>query len=44
MKDALESGDKIKVVGFGNLEVKLKKVRKGKNPRGVLLLLSLVGY
>jgi integration host factor subunit alpha len=32
MKDTLESGEKIKVAGFGNFEVKEKKDRKGRNP------------
>lgn len=32
MKDTLESGEKIKVAGFGNFEVKDKKDRKGRNP------------
>ena len=32
MKDTLESGEKIKVPGFGNFEVKDKKERKGRNP------------
>ncbi len=33
MKDTLESGEKIKVAGFGNFEVKEKKDRKGRNPQ-----------
>ena len=33
MKDTLESGEKIKVAGFGNFEVKEKKARKGRNPQ-----------
>lgn len=33
MKSTLESGDKIKVAGFGNFEVKQKKDRRGRNPQ-----------
>lgn len=33
MKDTLESGEKIKVAGFGNFEVKVKKDRRGRNPQ-----------
>jgi integration host factor subunit alpha len=33
MKDTLESGEKIKVAGFGNFEVREKKDRKGRNPQ-----------
>jgi integration host factor subunit alpha len=33
MKDTLESGEKIKVAGFGNFEVTEKKDRKGRNPQ-----------
>lgn len=33
MKDALETGEKIKVAGFGNFEVREKKDRKGRNPQ-----------
>ena len=33
MKKTLESGEKIKVAGFGNFEVKQKKDRKGRNPQ-----------
>lgn len=33
MKDTLETGEKIKVAGFGNFEVKEKKARKGRNPQ-----------
>lgn len=33
MKNTLESGEKIKVTGFGNFEVKQKKDRKGRNPQ-----------
>lgn len=33
MKSTLESGEKIKVAGFGNFEIKQKKDRKGRNPQ-----------
>jgi len=33
MKSTLESGEKIKVAGFGNFEVKQKKDRTGRNPQ-----------
>lgn len=33
MKETLESGEKIKVAGFGNFEVKQKKDRMGRNPQ-----------
>jgi len=33
MKSTLESGEKIKVAGFGNFEVKQKKDRRGRNPQ-----------
>lgn len=33
MKSTLESGEKIKVAGFGNFEVKQKKDRVGRNPQ-----------
>ena len=33
IKDTLESGEKIKVAGFGNFEVREKKDRKGRNPQ-----------
>jgi len=32
MKDTLESGEKIKISGFGNFEISLKKDRIGRNP------------
>ena len=32
MKDTLDSGENLKVSGFGNFEVKQKKNRKGRNP------------
>jgi integration host factor subunit alpha len=33
MKDTLESGDKFKIAGFGNFEIKQKKDRIGRNPQ-----------
>ena len=33
MKDTLESGENIKVSGFGNFEVRQKADRKGRNPQ-----------
>lgn len=33
MKKTLEAGEKIKVSGFGNFEVKQKKDRTGRNPQ-----------
>jgi integration host factor subunit alpha len=33
MKDTLESGENIKVSGFGKFEVKRKKNRNGRNPQ-----------
>ena len=33
LKSTLESGEKIKVSGFGNFEVKQKKDRRGRNPQ-----------
>lgn len=33
IKSTLESGEKIKIAGFGNFEVKQKKDRKGRNPQ-----------
>jgi integration host factor subunit alpha len=33
MKSTLETGEKIKVAGFGNFEVKQKKDRIGRNPQ-----------
>lgn len=33
LKTTLESGEKIKIAGFGNFEVKHKKDRKGRNPQ-----------
>ncbi len=33
MKTTLETGERIKISGFGNFEVKHKKDRKGRNPQ-----------
>lgn len=33
MKNTLESGDKIKIAGFGNFVVKQKADRRGRNPQ-----------
>ena len=33
LKSTLESGEKIKISGFGNFEVKQKKDRRGRNPQ-----------
>jgi len=33
LKKTLESGEKIKLAGFGNFEVKQKKDRRGRNPQ-----------
>lgn len=33
MKSTLESGEKVKVAGFGNFEVKQKNDRRGRNPQ-----------
>ncbi|PLX40350.1 MAG: integration host factor subunit alpha [Deltaproteobacteria bacterium] len=33
MKDALEDGDKVKISGFGNFEIRMKDARKGRNPQ-----------
>lgn len=33
MREALESGDKVKISGFGNWIVKDKSARKGRNPQ-----------
>ncbi len=32
LKDTLESGEQIKIAGFGNFEVRHKSNRKGRNP------------
>jgi len=33
MKDTLGTGEKLKISGFGNFEVKQKKDRRGRNPQ-----------
>jgi integration host factor subunit alpha len=33
MKEALEGGDKVKISGFGNFEIRMKEARKGRNPQ-----------
>jgi len=33
MKSTLESGEKLKITGFGNFEVKQKADRRGRNPQ-----------
>lgn len=33
VKSTLESGEKIKLAGFGNFEVKQKAARRGRNPQ-----------
>jgi len=33
MKDTLEAGEKLKIAGFGNFEVKQKSDRRGRNPQ-----------
>jgi integration host factor subunit alpha len=33
MKETLESGEKLKIAGFGSFEVKQKKDRRGRNPQ-----------
>ncbi len=33
LKRTLETGEKIKIAGFGNFEVQQKKERKGRNPQ-----------
>ena len=33
MKNTLESGEKLKISGFGNFEVKQKADRRGRNPQ-----------
>lgn len=33
MKSTLESGEKLKIAGFGNFEVKQKADRRGRNPQ-----------
>jgi integration host factor subunit alpha len=33
MKEALERGEKLKISGFGNFEVRRKRPRRGRNPQ-----------
>lgn len=33
IKDALEGGEKVKISGFGNFEIRNKEPRKGRNPQ-----------
>jgi len=33
MKEALEEGEKVKISGFGNFEIREKDARKGRNPQ-----------
>jgi integration host factor subunit alpha len=33
MKETLERGEKIKISGFGNFEIKQKHARRGRNPQ-----------
>ena len=33
VKSTLEDGEKIKIAGFGNFEVKEKAIRRGRNPQ-----------
>lgn len=33
LKNTLESGEEIKISGFGKFEIKTKRARKGRNPR-----------
>ena len=33
IKETLESGEKVKISGFGNFEVRQKRPRKGRNPQ-----------
>ncbi|WDV45549.1 HU family DNA-binding protein [Clostridiaceae bacterium M8S5] len=33
VKEALENGDKVQLVGFGTFEVRHRKEREGRNPR-----------
>lgn len=33
VKDALEKGEKVKISGFGNFEIRKKEPRKGRNPQ-----------
>lgn len=33
LKETLKTGEKIKIAGFGNFDIKQKKDRKGRNPQ-----------
>jgi len=33
MKDALADGEKVKISGFGSFTVRMKRTRKGRNPK-----------
>ena len=33
MKESLESGEKIKISGFGNFNIRAKRPRRGRNPK-----------
>lgn len=33
IKEALEQGEKVKISGFGNFEIRRKEPRKGRNPQ-----------
>ncbi|MBE0618312.1 MAG: integration host factor subunit alpha [Proteobacteria bacterium] len=33
IKEALEDGEKVKISGFGNFEIRRKEPRKGRNPQ-----------
>jgi len=33
ISDALQNGDKVQIVGFGNFEVRERSARKGRNPQ-----------
>ena len=37
IEDALKSGDKVQLVGFGTFEVKARAARKGINPQTMLM-------
>jgi len=33
LKETLESGEKVKISGFGNFNIRAKRLRKGRNPQ-----------
>ncbi|GAA0352994.1 HU family DNA-binding protein [Bacillus horti] len=33
ISDALQSGDKVQIIGFGNFEIRERAARKGRNPQ-----------